>query len=141
MKWQMPFVSRPVQCLLFHPRQRCIMNLIKLECLSKATVHEDGTYNITKHFAMGRVSFELSFVMPDNHTVYMTEDGDNRVMTVYKTETPGDLSSGTLYAAKVHVLPRFGNLLDTITTYNVVLGFFPIILMPLPGKSLVEFDC
>lgn len=67
----------------------------------KATVREDGTYSVTKHFAMGRTSVELSFVMPDNQTVYIMDDGTNRVMTVYKAETPGDLSSGTLYAAKV----------------------------------------
>lgn len=67
----------------------------------KATVMEDGSYTLAKHFSMGRTSVELPFVMPDNRTVYIMDDGTNRVMTVYKADIPGDLSSGTLYASKV----------------------------------------
>jgi len=67
----------------------------------EATVNEDGSYSVMKHFSMGRTSVELPFVMPDNQTAYIMDDGTNRVLTVYKADTPGDLSSGTLYAAKV----------------------------------------
>jgi len=67
----------------------------------EATVMEDGSYTLAKHFSMGRTSVELPFVMPDNRTVYIMDDGTNRVMTVYKADIPGDLSSGTLYASKV----------------------------------------
>ena len=39
------------------------------------TAFANGTYQVTKHLAMGRQSFELPYVMPDSRTVYMTDDG------------------------------------------------------------------
>lgn len=46
-------------------------------------VSEDGSYTIVKHMAMGRTSIELPYVMPDNKTVYITDDGQNRVFTMF----------------------------------------------------------
>ncbi|MFC6584339.1 alkaline phosphatase PhoX [Sulfitobacter aestuariivivens] len=68
---------------------------------------------LVKHYATGRLSHETAAIMPDNRTIYMTDDDS----AVYSHETyntasggvffkfvadhPGDLSAGTLYAAKM----------------------------------------
>ncbi|MFW2371986.1 MAG: alkaline phosphatase PhoX [Gammaproteobacteria bacterium] len=54
-----------------------------------------------KRFAMGRFSHENSVVMPDNKTVYLSDDGSNVVFFKFVADIAGDLSAGTLYAAKV----------------------------------------
>ncbi|WP_319381033.1 alkaline phosphatase PhoX [Thiomicrorhabdus sp.] len=54
-----------------------------------------------KRFALGRFSHENSVVMPDNKTVYLSDDGGNTVFFKFVADSEGDLSAGTLYAAKV----------------------------------------
>ena len=54
-----------------------------------------------KHFAMGRFSHENAQVMPDERTVYLTDDGSDTVLFKFISDTARDLSSGTLYAARV----------------------------------------
>ena len=54
----------------------------------------------SKHYAMGRFSHELSYVMPDNKTVYMSDDGSNVGLFMFIADEAEDLSAGTLYAAK-----------------------------------------
>ena len=46
------------------------------------------------------MSHELSYVMPDNKTVYMSDDGTNVGLYMFKADTAEDLSAGSLYAAK-----------------------------------------
>ncbi|PHR65211.1 alkaline phosphatase PhoX [Alcanivorax sp.] len=58
------------------------------------------TSDLVKHYAMGRLAFELSYVMPDEKTVYMTDDGTNVGFYMFVADTAGDLSAGSLYAAK-----------------------------------------
>jgi secreted PhoX family phosphatase len=53
-----------------------------------------------KHFTMGRYSHENSVVMPDDKTVYLSDDGTGVVFFKFVADQAGDLSSGTLYAAK-----------------------------------------
>lgn len=53
----------------------------------------------TKHYSMGRFSHENAVVMPDAKTVYMSDDGTGTVFFKFVADEPGDLSSGTLYAA------------------------------------------
>lgn len=60
----------------------------------------NGEPAFTKHYAMGRFSHELAYVMPDRKTVYLTDDGDNGTLFMFIADTEGDLSAGTLYAAK-----------------------------------------
>lgn len=64
-----------------------------------------GTFasNVTvaKHYSMGRLAFELSYVMPDSKTVYQSDDGAMVGFFRYDADTAGDLSAGTLYAAKL----------------------------------------
>ena len=66
-----------------------------------------------KHFAAGRMSHETAAIMPDNKTLYMTDDdsaiyshkeyntASGGVLFKFVADTAGDLSSGTLYAAKL----------------------------------------
>ncbi|GLR69480.1 alkaline phosphatase PhoX [Agaribacter marinus] len=54
-----------------------------------------------KHYAMGRFEHENSVVMPDQRTVYLSQDSTNGVFYKFIADTAGDLSAGTLYAAKI----------------------------------------
>lgn len=53
-----------------------------------------------KMMSMGRFSHENAVVMPDEKTVYMSDDGTDTVFFKFVADTAGDLTSGTLYAAK-----------------------------------------
>ncbi|HHH19360.1 MAG TPA: DUF839 domain-containing protein [Campylobacterales bacterium] len=66
----------------------------------EVTIDANGNAVYTKHYAMGRMSHELSYVMPDKKTVYMSDDGTNVGLFMFKADTAEDLSAGTLYAAK-----------------------------------------
>ncbi|SNC66435.1 hypothetical protein SAMN04487881_1606 [Marinobacter sp. es.048] len=50
--------------------------------------------------ALGRFSHENAVVMPDEKTVYLSDDGTGTVFFKFVADTAGDLSSGTLFAAK-----------------------------------------
>lgn len=54
-----------------------------------------------KQMAIGRMSHENSVVMPDERTVYATSDGTGQAFFKFIADEAGDLSSGTLYAAKL----------------------------------------
>ena len=54
-----------------------------------------------KRYAMGRFEHENSIVMPDQRTVYLSQDSTNGVFYKFVANTVGDLSTGTLYAAKL----------------------------------------
>ena len=54
-----------------------------------------------KRFALGRFAHENCVVMPDERTAYLSDDGSNTVFFKFVADEAGDLSSGTLYAAKV----------------------------------------
>ena len=69
--------------------------------MPEVTVNPDGTASIKKHFCMGRISHELVQVMPDNRTALMGDDATNSAYFVFVADKEKDLSSGTLYAAKV----------------------------------------
>ncbi|GAB6040994.1 alkaline phosphatase PhoX [Endothiovibrio diazotrophicus] len=60
----------------------------------------NGETTVTKHYAMGRFSHELSYVMPDSKTVYMSDDGANTGFFMFIADTAGNLDAGTLYAAR-----------------------------------------
>lgn len=59
-----------------------------------------GTPTPEKRFAMGRFSHENAVVMPDEKTAYQSDDGTGTIFYKFVADTAGDLSSGTLYAAK-----------------------------------------
>ena len=67
----------------------------------EVTVNADGTGSIKKHYCMGRISREKVKVMPDNRTVLQGDDATAGGMFMFVADTAGDLSAGTLYAAKL----------------------------------------
>jgi secreted PhoX family phosphatase len=69
--------------------------------LPEVTVNLDGTASIKKHYCLGRISHELVQVMPDNRTVLMGDDATNSGYFVFVADKEKDLSSGSLYVAKV----------------------------------------
>lgn len=69
--------------------------------MPEVTVNPDGTASIKKHYCMGRISHELVQVMPDQRTVLMGDDATNSGYFVFVADKEKDLSSGTLYVAKV----------------------------------------
>ena len=62
-----------------------------------------------KHRALGRFSHENAVVMPDGKTVYLSDDGTDVVFFKFVADRAGELSSGTLYAAKVTQLSEPGS--------------------------------
>ena len=69
--------------------------------MPEVIVNPDGTGSIKKHFCMGRISHELVQVMPDQRTALMGDDATNSGLFVFVADKEKDLSSGTLYVAKV----------------------------------------
>ncbi|MBK1642567.1 phosphatase [Chromatium okenii] len=59
-----------------------------------------GEHRVTKHFALGRFAHELAYVMPDQRTVYLSDDGTNVGLFMFVADRVRNLSSGTLYAAR-----------------------------------------
>lgn len=66
----------------------------------EVAVKADGSTQVAKHYAMGRLSFELGDVMADGRTVYFGDDGDDVIRAMYVADRENDLSAGTLYAAR-----------------------------------------
>jgi len=58
-----------------------------------------GTYAVAKHYAMGRHSLALAYVMPDQRTVYLSQDGVRVGLFMFVADRAGDLSAGTIHAA------------------------------------------
>jgi len=69
--------------------------------MPEVIVHVDGTTSIKKHYCMGRISHELVQVMPDQRTALMGDDATNSAYFVFVADKEKDLSSGSLYVAKV----------------------------------------
>lgn len=79
-------------------------NPYQLGWMIEGSVHVSGqavpSVTVKKHYAMGRMAFELAYVMPDQKTVYMTDDGTNVGLFMFVADTAGNLTSGKLYAMK-----------------------------------------
>jgi hypothetical protein len=75
-------------------------NVYNYGFIHETTVTASGATTVKKHYSMGRFSHELAQVMPDNKTVYFGDDGSYTMLFMYVADTAGDLSAGTLYAAK-----------------------------------------
>jgi secreted PhoX family phosphatase len=59
-----------------------------------------GDTRVVKHFAMGRLSTEIAYALPDERTVFLSEDNTNSPLAMFVADRPRDLGAGTLYAAK-----------------------------------------
>jgi len=62
---------------------------------------ENASSVVVKHYALGRFSHEMAMVAPDQKTVYHGDDGANVVLFKSILAEPGDMSTATLYAAKI----------------------------------------
>lgn len=60
-----------------------------------------GNVAVNKQETMGRFSHENAVVMPDQKTVFLSDDGTDVVFFKFVADVAGDMSVGTLYAAKV----------------------------------------
>ncbi len=71
-------------------------------------INKNGTTSSAKHYVTGKYTPELGLVMPDQKTVYMTDDGDAKGFWKFVSDKKISGFSknwqGTLYAAKVHQL-------------------------------------
>ncbi|MCP4297193.1 MAG: DUF839 domain-containing protein [Proteobacteria bacterium] len=73
----------------------------------------DNAPDLVKHYSTGRLSHETAAIMPDMKTLYMSDDDSGAyvgkkyntasggVFFKFVADTKGDLSAGTLYAAKL----------------------------------------
>jgi hypothetical protein len=68
--------------------------------IPEVTVNKDGSYEIVKHYSMGRGTWEMSKVMADSKTAYFGDDGSNVGLFMYVADKAKSLTAGTLYAAK-----------------------------------------
>jgi len=66
----------------------------------EVAVQANGDSAITKHYSMGRIAFELSYMMPDQKTAYLSDDGSYVGFFMYIADVAGKLDAGTLYAMK-----------------------------------------
>jgi len=58
-----------------------------------------GTPTPVKHYTIGRYEHENAVVMPDQRTVYSSQDDTGGVLFKFVADAAGDLSAGTLYGA------------------------------------------
>jgi secreted PhoX family phosphatase len=74
---------------------------VKLTSSTLGTGATAGNTSVAKHYSMGRLAWELPYVMPDKKTVYGGDDGSFRGMFRYVATNAEDLTAGKLYAAKL----------------------------------------
>ena len=74
---------------------------VKLTSATLGTGATAANTSVAKHYSMGRMAWELPYVMPDKKTVYGGDDGSFRGMFRYVASSAEDLTAGKLYAAKL----------------------------------------
>lgn len=68
--------------------------------ITEVVVQGDGSSTPIKHYSMGRGTWEMAQVMPDQRTAYFGDDGAYVGMFMSVADKAGDLSANTLYAAR-----------------------------------------
>ncbi|MDD5031374.1 MAG: DUF839 domain-containing protein, partial [Rhodoferax sp.] len=68
--------------------------------IPEVDVRATGKTLVSKHYAMGRGTWELARLAPDGKTAYLGDDGTYGLMLMYVGDAWGNLDSGSLYAAK-----------------------------------------
>ncbi len=67
----------------------------------EVAVKEDGTYNVTKHYEMGRGTWELARWAADGRTAIYGDDGAYAGLFMFVGDVPNNpKAGGTIYAAK-----------------------------------------
>jgi len=67
--------------------------------ITEVAVKGDSKTNVTKHYAMGRATWEMSKVMSDQKTAFFGDDGTQVGLFMYVGDSEKELDNGTLYAA------------------------------------------
>lgn len=67
----------------------------------EVTVDRKGSASVVKHYAPGRFAREMQEMASDNRTAIGGDDGKNTGLFMFVADRKNDLSSGSLYAAKV----------------------------------------
>ena len=75
--------------------------LVEIDPVTSKVLDYDGDGNADKLWAMGRMNHENVVITADSTTAYYGEDGGTHCVYKYVADTPGDLTSGTLYALKL----------------------------------------
>ncbi|HBF19370.1 MAG TPA: hypothetical protein DDW81_04680 [Cryomorphaceae bacterium] len=75
--------------------------LVEIDPVTSKVVDYDGDGNSDKLWAMGRMNHENVVVSHDNVTAYYGEDGGTHCVYKFVANTPGDLSSGSVYVLKL----------------------------------------
>lgn len=68
--------------------------------IPEVDVRATGKTVVSKHYAMGRGTWELARLAPDGKTAYLGDDGTYGLMAMYVGDAWGNLDSGNIYAAK-----------------------------------------
>jgi len=68
--------------------------------LWETKVNADFTETTTKLYAHGRLAYEMGYVMPDEKTVYGTDDGTNVMFSMFVSNVAKDIKNGVGYCAK-----------------------------------------
>ncbi len=84
----------------YYQDQTKVGNPYQYGYITEVTVKADNSTKVAKHYSMGRFSHELGKVAPDQKTAFFGDDGGNTMLFMYIADKAGDLSQGTLYAAK-----------------------------------------
>ena len=53
--------------------------------ITEISLDKDGKPKVGKHFAMGRLAFEMALVLPDNKTVLLSDDGSSVMHAAFGT--------------------------------------------------------
>lgn len=67
--------------------------------ITEVSVDGKGKTDVTKHYAMGRGTWEMAKVMSDSKTAFFGDDGAQVGLYMYVGDNEKNLDSGTLYAA------------------------------------------
>lgn len=107
-------------------------------------VAADGASTAIKHYAMGRLGFELGYVMPDRKTAFLTDDVDNGGLFMFIADKAGDLSAGTLYAMRVFQTTAAGTTLsadlDWVSLGHATDAEISALIHPVSGARTVFAD-
>ena len=67
--------------------------------ITEVAVKENSKTTVTKHYAMGRGTWEMAKIMSDEKTAFFGDDGAQVGLYMYVGDGAKDLDNGTLYAA------------------------------------------
>ncbi|MBI5889568.1 MAG: DUF839 domain-containing protein [Nitrosomonadales bacterium] len=74
----------------------------------EVTIAANGTTTVEKWYTLGRISREKVQMFGDSRTAIQGDDGTYTSLTMFVADNPGDLSAGSLFAAKWNQMSPVG---------------------------------